>query len=137
MFVFIFDAVLLLLPLASTVAFDSIVGIATIGFDISYAIPILLKLVFNYDSFPKTSMSLGKFSNLLNMLSVIWLVGTSILLLLPTQYPVTAESMNYTIIVIAGFSTISLVYWFTYAKDNFRGPKKGHSDVSYLLSTNL
>lgn len=121
---------LLLLPLVSTVAFDSIIGISTIGFDVSYGIPILLKVIYNYDNFPPTQMSLGVYSNSLNILSVVWLFGTSILLLLPTASPVTTSSMNYTVVVVGGFSALSAVYWFTYAKDNFRGPSKGKSDVS-------
>ena len=109
-------------------AFDSIVGIAVFGFDVSYAIPILLKLIYS-DSFPDTQMSLGPMSRTVNIVSVVWLLGTSILLFFPTTYPITLLSMNWTVVVVGGFSFISLVYWFVYAKDNFRGPKRGKNDV--------
>lgn len=128
-FVFIFDAILLLLPLVSTVAFDSIVGITTIGFDVSYGIPILLKLIFAKDSFPKTPLDLGLYSNLLNILSCIWLFGTSILLFLPQTYPVTESSMNWTVLVVTGFAIIAITYWYTYAKFHFRGPGRGRGDI--------
>jgi amino acid transporter len=128
-FVYIFDTILLLLPLASTVAFDSIVGIATIGFDVSYGIPIFLKLLFNYDSFPSTPMSLGWKSNLFNVIAVCWLFGTSILLFLPTENPITANNMNYTVLVVSMVAISATVYWFAYAKDNFRGPGQGKGDI--------
>ena len=42
--VFLMDALLCLLPLASSTAFTAITGICTIGYQISYAIPILLRV---------------------------------------------------------------------------------------------
>ena len=52
------DSLLLLLPLGSPVAFSSIIGIATIGFQTFYAIPILFKLLCN-QPFPSTPFDLG------------------------------------------------------------------------------
>eukprot|EP01035_Chromulina_nebulosa_P019806 gene19806-25750_t len=128
--VFIFDAVLLLLPLVSEIAFTSILGICTIGLDISYAIPIVLKLVFAYDTFPNTPMSLGKFSNIINILAASFLIFTSILMFLPPTYPVTTESMNWTVLVVAGFALVSFTLWILYAQDNFKGPKRGKADIN-------
>lgn len=128
-FVFIFDALLLLLPLASSVAFASIVGICTIGFYVSYSIPILLKLIFARSSFPTTEMSFGPYSTYSGICACAWLFGTSILLFLAPVSPVTEESMNWTVVVVAGFSLISIIYWFAYAKDNFRGPLKKDGDL--------
>jgi len=58
-FVALVDSLLLLLPLGSTVAFSSIIGIATVGFQTSYAIPILFKLLCN-QPFPSTPFDLGR-----------------------------------------------------------------------------
>lgn len=130
-FVLIFDALLLLLPLVSEVAFASIVGISTIGFYVSYGIPILLKLIFaRGDAFPATEMSLGPiFSTLCGMFSCLWLFGTALLLFLPPEAPVTTESMNWTVVVVIGFSLIAVIYWNVYASKHFKGPMKKEGDL--------
>ena len=131
-FVFIIDAFLLLLPLASDVAFESIVGISTIGFYVSYGLPVLLKLVFAWDKFPSTEMSLGPYSNICGIVSCVWLFGTSILLILPPQYPVTLTSMNWTIVVLAGFGIFGVFYWHLYASKYFRGPTRKANDLEII-----
>lgn len=131
-FVFIIDAFLLLLPLGSDVAFDSIIGISTIGFYVSYGLPIFLKLIFAWDNFPKTEMSLGRYSNICGILSCIWLFGTSLLLFLPPIYPVTPTSMNWTVVVVLGCGVICLFYWHAYAKKYFRGPSKKANDLEIV-----
>lgn len=129
MFVALMDVLLLLLPLVSDVAFTSIIGVSTIGFQVSYAIPIILKMAFQHDSFPHTPMSLGRYSNICGAVSSVWLIGTSILLFLPPTSPVTANSMNWTVVVVVGFALIGTVYWFVFAKDNFRGPSRRANDI--------
>ena len=131
-FVYIFDFILLLLPLISTVAFTSIVGITTIGFQVSYGIPILLKLIFNYNTFPQTEFSLKNYSNICNIISCFWLFGTSMLLFMPNTYPITYKSMNYTIFVVLSFIIISYFYWIFYAKYNFRGPLRTKNDMIHI-----
>ena len=131
MFAMIFDIFLLLIPLGSTTAFTSIVGIATIGFQVSYGIPILFKLIFCFNDFPKTEMSLNHtISIIFNIISCIYLFGSSCLLFFPTSSPTTTDTMNWTIVVVAGFVFISVIYWVLYAKNNFRGPSRTKNDLS-------
>jgi len=126
---FIIDSLLLLLPLVSSVAFASITGITTIGFQVSYGIPILLKLIFSFNDFPGSEVTLGKFSNPMGVISCLWLFGTSCLLFLPSSSPVDNETMNWTVVVIGGFGFIAAVYWILYAQYNFRGPVRTKHDL--------
>jgi amino acid transporter len=48
---FFLDVLLCLLPLISQTAFEAITGIAAIGYQISYAIPIFLRLTVSKDTF--------------------------------------------------------------------------------------
>ncbi len=128
----IVDALLLLLPLGADVAFASIIGICTIGFYVSYGIPIFLKLVFAWNSFPDTEMSLGPYSNICGIFACMWLFGTSTLLFLPPVSPVDEETMNWTVVVVGGFGFICLVYWFAYASKNFKGPTKKKGDMEII-----
>ena len=78
-FVAFFDSLLLLLPLGSTVAFNSIVGIATIGFQTSYALPILLKLLCK-EPFPLTPFDLGYYTTNIKIFILLLFRSISILL---------------------------------------------------------
>ena len=126
------DALILLLPLGTTVAFYSITGIVTIGFQVSYGIPILLKLLFvnkRFEDevvFPLTPLSLGKWSRVFGVISCVWLFGTSCIFFLPTVSPVEDDTMNYTIVIIAGFFSIGVVNWLLNSQYHFRGPKRTH-----------
>lgn len=60
MLVFVFDFLLLLLPLVSSTAFNAILSITTIGFQVSYALPIMLKLIYAWDTFPETEMTIAR-----------------------------------------------------------------------------
>jgi amino acid transporter len=84
--VLILDASLCLLPLLSTTAFTAITQITTIGFQISYALPIALRLyqqLTNPANVKKGPFNLGRFSPICAALSLLWLGGTSAILFFP------------------------------------------------------
>jgi len=124
MFVFALDAALLLLGLnpKSGTAFTAIVGLCTIGFMVSYAIPVALKVIFQPKTFPVTSMSLGRWTVPCGIASSMWLFGTSCLFLFPTTGPLTLETMNWLIVVIAGCFLMGASYWFYTGHKTFTGP---------------
>ena len=125
-FLFVVDAALLCLPVQdpAATAFISITGITTIGFQLSYAIPILMKLVFRDLPFPVTPLSLGQWSVPCAVISCVWLMGTSVLFFLPTSNPVNASSMNWTVVVIGGFFLVGALNWILYSQFRFHGPKR-------------
>ncbi|KAJ3209512.1 hypothetical protein HDU83_004670 [Entophlyctis luteolus] len=103
----------------NSTAFTAITSIATIGLYISYGIPIVCKLM-NPQLFEKPGpFSLGKWSNLVGYISVVWILVISILFILPSAMPVTAVNMNYACVLVgavlfgAGFGYLfSAKYWF-------------------------
>ena len=132
-FVYVFNICLLLLPLTSAgySAFSNIASICTLGYQFSYAIPILCKSLFTNDrDFKKSYIYLGCFSNFLCMLSFIWLSSTSILFLLPNQYPINYSNMNYSIFYLLAFFLIALIFWIT------RSNKYSRDDKDYSLQQN-
>ena len=84
--VFFMDVALCLLPLISETAFNAITSITCIGYQISYAIPIFLRLTCAKDTFQRSAFHLGPFSEIIGWISVVWLVITSIFFLLPTNF---------------------------------------------------
>jgi amino acid transporter len=121
--VFVMDSGLLLLQLVSTTAFVAVTSISTIGYQVSYAIPILLRITSYRNKFKQSAFNLGRYSTLCGIISCIFLFSTSILFTLPVEYPVTWENFNYTIVVFAGVSVVSCVNWMVSARNYYKGVK--------------
>jgi amino acid transporter len=124
LFVFILDSLLLLLQLVSTTAFSAIIAIATLGFQISYLMPILFRCTTARHTFPLGEFNLGRFSIPNAIISSIWLFITSIFMFFPAEYPVTKDNMNYAIVIIGGVALIASIYWIVSARHWFVGPKR-------------
>ena len=123
-FIFILDSLLLLLQLGSMIAFVAIIIIATLGFQISYLMPILFRCTTARHTFSTGEFSLGRFSIPIAIISSIWLFVTSIVMFFPAQYPVTKDNMNYAIVVIGGVVLFATIYWLVSARHWFVGPKR-------------
>jgi amino acid transporter len=148
-FVYLVDVLILLIPLfgQGESAFYSITGVATIGFQVSYAMPILVKLIYAFDNFPETVVNFGSgtrgkiISNVCGVISCVWLLGTTCILFLPTGSPVLYSgpdnNMNWSVVVVAGFAFVAAVHWLSWAKDNFVGPLgRGNKAVDAECSLN-
>lgn len=132
MFVFIINSLLLLLQLASHTAFLAIISVTSIGFQISYFMPIFFRCTSARNSFPHSEFSLGRFSIPIAIVSSTWLFITSIFLCFPTEYPVTKDNMNYTVVIISGIALIAFIYWIFSARHRFIGPKRVDMDPRSL-----
>jgi amino acid transporter len=84
--IFFLDALLCLLPLGSSTAFDAINSISTIGYQISYAIPIVLRLTVARHTFQKGPWHNGRWSECLGWFSAITLIFTSLCFFFPSQF---------------------------------------------------
>lgn len=115
-FVFVFDSIIVLLPLISDTAFSAITQISTIGYSISYAIPIILRVTVSRTTFRQGPYNLGRWSVLIGSIASIFLVATSICFFFPTSFDEnmqqTAEDFNYTIVVFSGALIVAATYWF-------------------------
>jgi len=130
--IYFFDAILLLLQLANTAAFLAIVSLTTIGFQISYAIPIWLRVTQARNTFQQGAFNLGRYSILCGWISGIWLIFTSLIFFWPFSYPVNALNMNYTVVVVGSVAIISTIFWIISARFWFEGPKRGRNDINSL-----
>lgn len=130
-FVFIVDSCIVLLPLISSTAFSAITQISTIGYSISYAIPIILRVTVSRNTFQQGPYNLGRWSQLNGSIAAIFLVCTSICFFLPTSFDAnmhqTVQGFNWTIVVWTGALMIAGTYWFLPkslggARHFFKGP---------------
>lgn len=128
--VFLMDAAFCLLPLGSSTAFAAITSICTIGYQISYAIPILLRITVGRKVFKRSAFHLGALSLPIGWISCIWLIFTSCIFFWPTARnangKVDKKTCNYTPLVVGGFMLLAMIYWFLPkigARHKFTGPK--------------
>lgn len=120
----IFAAVVGLLYIVNTTAFNAIVSINTIASSLAYFIPIVLRLTVARKKFVRGPFHLGPFSDLINFTSCFWILFTSVLFLCPTEYPVTGANMNYASVIFTFVMVCSVSYYYLRAKHWFHGPGK-------------
>ncbi|KAL9096737.1 MAG: hypothetical protein Q9165_001225 [Trypethelium subeluteriae] len=110
-----------LIGLGSYTAIAAIFNITAIALDWSYCIPILCKMI--YGQFKPGPFYLGKASFFVNLWAVIWTLFVSVIFILPTIRPVTAENMNYASVILAGMSIFAVIYWYAGGRFYYTGPR--------------
>jgi len=68
--------------------------------------------------------SLGKIGLTCNILAIAFCIFLIIFLPFPTILPVTAQNMNYAVVVFAGVIIISLIDWVVRGRKRYTGPIK-------------
>ncbi|KAJ0094831.1 hypothetical protein Patl1_15083 [Pistacia atlantica] len=108
--------------LGSTVAFQAMVSIATIGLYIAYALPIFFRVTLARKSFIPGPFNLGRYGVLVGWVAVLWVATISVLFSLPVAYPITSETLNYTPVAVGGLLVLTISSWIFGARHWFRGP---------------
>ncbi|RDW56471.1 amino acid transporter-2 [Coleophoma cylindrospora] len=124
--------------LGSPIAFTAVTSIASTGVLLSYGIPILLKLIYHEDfCLRRGPFQLGCVSRLISLVAVLWVILACIILCLPTETPITTQTLNYTPIAFGTLLILAVVVWLLRAMRFFVGPVKNWNatDISNLMSS--
>ena len=108
--------------------FNTVISIATEGFYLSYAMPLLARILgkcTGHEMSLTGPYSLGRYGIIMNIVGLAFLVFTSVTFNFPTLSPVNSENMNYTSAAIGIIALISLVTWITTGRKAFTGPQIG------------
>ncbi|WVW84378.1 hypothetical protein I302_106412 [Kwoniella bestiolae CBS 10118] len=128
------QALLCLIDLGSTLAFNSFVSAAILAFNIGYAVPVLSNLSSHRHAIKNIQFSwsaqIGRYCNV-GML--LWTCLAAVLFSMPVGLPVTAQSMNYAAVVLSGFVAITVVWYGVYARKVYRGPPHVASQVEHEM----
>ncbi|KAK5055085.1 hypothetical protein LTR84_012833 [Exophiala bonariae] len=123
-FSILFLALLGLINIGSTTAFNAIVSLSVVGLYTSYLIPVLLHAIrrvrgpqLKYGPF-----QLGAFGLPLNIFAVIYSTFIVIFLFFPPYMPVTAQNMNYACVVFGFVVLFSIFWWFVRGRTTYSGP---------------
>jgi amino acid permease (GABA permease) len=120
-----------LIGLGSYTAIVAIFNVCAIALDWSYCIPIICKLIYGTETgrYIPGPWNLGKFSTPINCWSVIWTLFVSTIFLMPTTRPVTAENMNYAVVILIGILTFAMIYWYVGgARKHYIGPRTQYQE---------
>ncbi len=116
-------ALILGLPyLWNSAAYAAVTAIATIGLYIAYVTPTFLRLRQGA-SYQRGPWHLGRWSYLVGIIAVIWVVFITILFMLPTASPIHWGNFNYTVVAVVVVIGFAGIYWLVSAKNWFTGPK--------------
>lgn len=109
-----------LIGLGSYTAISGVFNVCAISLDISYCIPIACKLIFG--QFKPGPWHMGRASKYINTWACIWTAFVSVIFILPTEYPVAADTMNYACVFLVAIFVFSYLYWVVRGNKFYTGP---------------
>ncbi|KAL4963419.1 amino acid/polyamine transporter I [Aspergillus stella-maris] len=122
-------ALLGLLNIASTTAFNAVTSLAVFGLQLSYLLPIcflLYRRMASTEPLPYGPWTMGRLGLPINLISVCYLGFTCMFLVFPPYQPVTPENMNYAVVVFGAVCVVSGLYWFVRGRKVYKGPVAPH-----------
>ena len=105
--------------------FNTVISIATEGFYLSYAMPLLARILSWFTGDAKVlagPYNLGQYGIITNVIGLVFLFFTSITFNFPTLAPVDSGNMNYTSAAIGIIGLISIITWLISGRKAFTGP---------------
>jgi amino acid transporter len=106
----------------SYTAYAAVTSIAVIGLYVAYVAPVTLRLLAG-NKFQPGPWQLGRWSRPIGIIATIWVCFIFVLFMLPQALPITVSSFNYTPLVFLVVLGGSSLWYFTSAKNWFKGPK--------------
>lgn len=118
-------ALLGLINLGSTTAFNAMVSLALLGQYSTYVIPtifILARRIHSGKNIPFGPWELGKWGIPINIFTIAFSFVTIGFNVLPPYFPVNAVNMNYAGVVFGAALVICGLLWFVRGKRHYAGP---------------
>ncbi|KAF4970416.1 hypothetical protein FZEAL_10040 [Fusarium zealandicum] len=109
-----------LLYLFSSTALEAILGVSTIALTISYAIPIGVLMAVGRENLPSGGeFCLGKIGPILNGVSIVYSIITTVFFFFPGTPSLAPADMNYAIAVFGVMLIIALGFWVVKGRKSF------------------
>ena len=103
----------------ATTVLEAILSVSTIALTISYAMPIVTLLLVGRDKLPPGQFALGRWGPLLNYVSVIYCIITTVFFFFPGSPDPSPSDMNYAIAVFGIMIVIALISWFVKGRKTY------------------
>ncbi|KAI0355500.1 amino acid transporter [Trametes cingulata] len=108
----------------SETALSSLAGASVIGLYVSYVTPIFLRITSGRDKLQPGPFSLGKWATPIGTVAVAWVAFIVVLLVFPPEVHPSADTMNYTVVIIMAVFVFAGLSWVVSARKWFKGPVK-------------
>lgn len=117
-------SLLSLINIGSSVAFNAIMSLGTASLLSSYIVSTSCVFLRRWrrQPLPPARWSLGPFSIPVQAFAILFLILTWIFCFFPLARPVTADNMNWSVVVFGGVVILSLSYYVLHAKNVYTGP---------------
>ncbi|KAF2649377.1 amino acid permease [Lophiostoma macrostomum CBS 122681] len=124
--VFFLQLLLGFIYLGNSTAFNAILSMAILGLYASYFIPIVYFLIHGRPKLQAHEFGVFRLSKplgvVLNLLACAWLIVAMIFSTFPTAMPVTPQNMNYSSVVMVGWTFLGGLYYFVRGRKKFEVP---------------
>jgi choline transport protein len=125
-------AILGVLYVGSTTAFNSMVTACIVLLYVSYSIPVLALLYKGRDNIRHGPFWMGPIGLFANIVLLCWTLFTIVMFSLPSVMPAKAGNMNYVCVVYFVVIVILLTYWFVRGKATYRKKDDRHHEAEVL-----
>lgn len=110
-----------IINIGSSSAFTAFAAVGIVAHSLAYALPITISMMNRRKEVEKApwkcSPTIGW---TVNIISLAWSLFQLVLFCMPTSLPVTAVTMNYASVVLVGFCSFSMIYYYTYAHAHYK-----------------
>lgn len=122
----VLEMLLGLIYLGNSTAFNAILSMSVLGMYASYLLPIIYMLLYGRKFLRKNqygSFRLGdRLGWVVNIVAVAWLVIAIVFCTFPSVKPVTAQNMNYSVVVMGGWLFFGAIFFFGFGRKGYNGP---------------
>lgn len=120
----IVNALLALIIIGSSTAFNAIVSLTLAGLFVSYLIPITLLLLkkIRGEHIRYGPWRMGRTGVGVNIVAVVYLLITTIFSFFPPELPVTKVNMNYSILVFGAVLLFGMAFYLVRGRHVYTGP---------------
>lgn len=121
---FVIVCLLSLVNIGSGVAFNAIISLGVVSLLASYIISISCVRLKRWrgEPLPPTRWSLGKWSSTIETIAILFLLLAWVFAFFPLTKEVDATTMNWSCAIFGSVVFLALVYYFTYARNVYKGP---------------
>ncbi|KAM5376442.1 hypothetical protein ACJZ2D_005496 [Fusarium nematophilum] len=122
----VFNLLFGLLYLGPEVAFNAYIASCTLFLNLSYAAPVMILLIrgrgFLLADPPEFSLGHGLMGYIVNYISVIFVLVTSVFFCFPPAIPINLSTMNY-VTAVVGIFLLFVTVLYLFKRKSYNGPK--------------
>jgi choline transport protein len=130
----VLQALLGLLYVVNTTAFNAVLSMSILGIYASYVLPIAYMLLYGRTTSSHRVLrfgpfSLGRWGSTINIVALLWGTLAMLFSMFPSYQPVTPANMNYSSVVMGGWVVLGAVYYVLFQRKSYEGPSDLPADV--------